>query len=268
MEKIDLTFFQNLGFQLHSLTELSPYGENRVDILIAGLTIMSTIDNLIVSFPTLNVCLGKKDELFKAINEGRRWFKQASNEDKEKKDSSIDWKFREIINRAKEFEVVLTAELQTLAVYHVTQKGIYSTSDLIVKAENTLPQSILLKVNQQVIEEIRQSGRCLALDCGTACAFHIMRAIEMVMHEYYVAVCKPNPKPRKRLNNWGAYIDKFRNSPKPEVTEIAVLLQQIKDKHRNLIMHPDITLSMDEAFTTFEIAQGVIIAMAAKLPKL
>ena len=84
------------------------------------------------------------------------------------------------------------------------------------------------------------------------------------MHEYHTSVCKP--KPAKRLENWGAYIAELKKPQKPEVEEVVAMLQQIKDRHRNLIMHPEIVLSLDEAFTLFEIAQGAIIAMADKLP--
>ena len=84
------------------------------------------------------------------------------------------------------------------------------------------------------------------------------------MHEYYIAVCKP--KSSERLESWGAYLAELKKSPKLEVKEVLAILQQMKDQHRNLIMHPEMVLTPDEAFTLFEIAQGAIIAMADKLP--
>ena len=93
-----------------------------------------------------------------------------------------------------------------------------------------------------------------------------MRATELVLYKYYLQVCKPQKK--KRLDNWGQYISKLSQSQDTGVKEVVALLQQIKDQHRNLIMHPEVILKPDEAFMLFEIAQSVIIAMANALPKL
>jgi hypothetical protein len=126
-----------------------------------------------------------------------------------------------------------------------------------------LPDSIRLKIGQNVIDELRQSGRCLAFDVPTASGFHILRATEIVLHEYYMNVCKP--KDPKRLENWGAYIAELKKSGDPNVKETIAILQQIKDNDRNLIMHPERILSSDDAFTLFEIAKGAIMAMSVKL---
>jgi hypothetical protein len=266
MEKIDLPLFYKLGAMLRPLTEKEVKNSTRVDNWLAALPVEASVGYLLKLFPTLTVCRSTGEELIRAIEEAGNWMRETPAKEWEKQDYSVDLKFQQIVNKAKEFETVLSAELQTLASYHVTQKGIYSTTDLIERAENTLPASVLPKISQRVKEEIRQSGRCLAFDSGTACAFHIMRAVEAVMHEYYIAMCKPTPRPSKRLENWGAYIAELQKSPKSEVKEVVAMLQQIKDRHRNLIMHPEVVLTPDEAFTLFEIAQGAIIAMADKLP--
>jgi len=190
----------------------------------------------------------------------------ANEKDRFVDNAEINAKFTATGEIARTFETILTEEVQTLTTYHATQKGIYLTTDLIDRAENIFPPSILSKINKAVVDEVRSSGRCLAFDNGTASAFHMMRAVETVMHLYYIHVCKPKPIPRKRLSDWGKYIIQFQNSTNPNAKEIIALIQQLKDRHRNLIMHPDIVLSPEEAFTLFEISQGVIIAMSSDLP--
>lgn len=266
MEKMKLQLFYDLGSRLNPITKFKYESDKKFEVLIESIIVRGILIDLLRLYPSLNVCRDAVIRLNKSIDEAYEWYKSADQDKRDEKDYSADSKFKKIIENAKEFEIVLSAELQTLAAYHVTQKGIYSTPDLIDQAELILPESVLPKVSEVVKEEIRQSGKCLAFDSGTACAFHILRAVEMVMHEYYIKVCKPNPIPKKRLANWGKYIEKFQNSSKPDIKEVAVLIQQIKDQHRNLIMHPDITLSVDESFALFVIAQGVIITMAAKLP--
>ena len=174
------------------------------------------------------------------------------------------------MDKAKKLEGVALAELQILDVYHASQKGIYSTSDLIERADHTLPDSIRAKIPAEAVEELRQSGRCLAFDSFTASGFHMMRAAEAVLYEYDVSICKP--KTKKKLDNWGAYIlalrkwqDEKSGNKSPDVEKVIAVLQQIEDQDRNLIMHPELVLSGDDAFTLFEVGQGAIIAMAARL---
>ena len=260
MEKINLQFIYELGLKLNPLAKMTYDQSRRTEIWIGAADVLSSVNLLFKKFPTLPACRTKASEFENAKDEGRNWLLEREPADWKKADHEADNTFEKILKIAKEFEIVLSAELQTLATYHITQKGIYSTSDLIERAEGILPQQVLGKIGQMAVGEVRESGKCLALDCATASAFHMMRAAEEVMYRYYVSVCEP--KPAKKLENWGAYISELSESKQPEVKEVVAMLQQIKDRHRNLIMHPEVVLTIDEAFTLFEIAQGAIIAMA------
>lgn len=260
MEKINLPFIYELGLKLNPLAKMTYDVSKRVEIWIGAADVLSSMDLLFKKFPTLPACRTKCSEFESVKDEAADWLRARPPSEWKKEDTAADEIFEKIIKIAKESEIVLSAELHTLATYHITQKGIYSTTDLIEHAEGILPQHVLVIIDQMAIREVRESGKCLALDCATASAFHMMRATEEVMYEYYVSVCKP--KPARKLENWGAYIAELSKLNQPEVKEVVAMLQQIKDRHRNLIMHPEIVLTIDEAFTLFEIAQGAIIAMA------
>jgi len=268
MEKIDLSFFCKLGSELTSLTHFTSDGCDTMSIFFASISVRADIDRLFRSFPALTVSRKARDDLFLSIKDVWPWFTSTLSKDQDSEAGHIDAEldFDLLITRVKEFETVLNAELQTLAAYHVTQKGIYSTPDLIDRAECIFPSSALKKLSPEIIYEVRESGRCLAFDNATASAFHIIRATELMMHAYYICVSEPKGNPDKRLPSWGAYITEFAKSQSPDVKEVAAMLQQIKDRHRNLIMHPEVVLSSDEAFTLFVIAQGAITAMSDKLP--
>ena len=169
-----------------------------------------------------------------------------------------------IVRKALEFQTVLNAELQSLAAYVVTATGIYAVPDLVDNAENVIPAGLRNKLSTVALEEINQSGRCLAFGIGTASGFHILRATEAVMHQYYVRACNQGTE-CKPLDNWGAYIAQFRQATDPDTKRIGEMLQQVKDHDRNLIMHPEISLNEEEAHTLFEVAKGAIMAMAEKL---
>ena len=259
MERIDLPFFYSLGNKLHALCEVTETS-NRIGVLLPAIGARDEVEQLLRSFPSLTVCRQAGMALIQAIKE---WIDSWPEDVRADMDMQEQWKVNAIVNKAKEFETVLSAELQTLAAYHVTQKGIYSTPDLIGRADSTLPGSVRSRLSREVIDELRESGRCLVFDNPTASGFHMMRATEAVMHLYYVAVCKP--KSKEKLDNWGAYIAELKKCSDPDVPKVVAILQQIKDQDRNLIMHPEVVLSSDDAFTLFEVGKSAIIAMAGKL---
>ncbi len=265
MEKVSLPFFYQLGAQLNPLTKFTPTSDNRVDIFLASFPTHTYVHGLMTSptFSTLTVCRAPGLQLIDAILAVQQWMRDTPADKWTDKNASADAKFKDVIDKAKQFETVLSAELQTVESYHVSQKGIYSTAGLMENAENMLPPSLRSRIGKDVIQELRQSGRCLAFDVPTASGFHILRATELVLHEYYINVCKPQTP--DHLENWGAYIAELKKSKGPSVKETVALLQQIKDNERNLIMHPERVLSPDDAFTLFEIAKGAIMAMAGIL---
>ena len=180
-----------------------------------------------------------------------------------KSNSISNKRFAEIIQIAKEFQIILLEDMHTIMAYEASQKGAYNTPDLIENTELILPESARTKLNKNTISEISESGKCLVFDVPTASGFHILRAVEMVMHEYYLVICKP--KDSNKLDNWGAYLSAMKSITKPIVEETIAILQQIKDNDRNLIMHPERILSLDDAFTLFEISKTAIIVMASQL---
>lgn len=275
MEKINLPFFYQLGSQLNPLSKMKATSQNRIDIYIAGMTVRASVVALLTWGGGLRVCYSGARALVDAIDDAQKWVAaQKTPGDWTKVDASVDWKFQQLIEKAKNFETVLSEELLTLSAYLATKKGIYSTSDLIDRAERVFPPSVLEKLSEAVTQEVAHGGRCLAFDIPTAAGFHMLRATEAVLHEYYVAVCKP--KSKSKLENWGAYISVLykltektttKADVKGHVKRVLALLQQVKDQDRNVIMHPEVVLTANEAFVLFEITKGAIMAMSDKLPE-
>jgi hypothetical protein len=264
VETVSLPFFYVLGSKLNRLAEMDTEENDRYKIFLTAYQARRQVEALFVLFPYLTVCRAAGDELVLAVD---KWEKSWVPKLEEKPISVVERiQIRDMATKAKACETVLTAELQTLDTYHPSQKGIYSTRDIIAQAEYSLPGSLRPRLGPGIVEEIRQGGRCLAFDNATACGFHMMRATEAVLHEYYLNVCNLTPQPTSHLKSWGAYLTELRKCSDPHAQEVVALLQQIKDQHRNLIMHPEAVLSDDEAFTLFEVAKAAIIAMASKLP--
>lgn len=267
MDRVNLTFFYLLGFHLRTLIGCDIIPDDRWKIITTSWQVQSYLTGLLNSIGALHVCRIPGNKLLNSINEVQKWWQDKGLEQVEHDDPSIDTIFEQVLEDAETFDTVLTSELDTLAAYWATQKGIYSTPALISATENIFPPPVLNKLNKKIIDEIRECGRCLAFDNSTASAFHVIRATEIVLHEYYLSVFKLDTKTTKRLESWGAYIKELKKSTSPAVREVVSILQQIKDRHRNLIMHPEVVLNPNEAFILFEIAKTAIITMADRLPE-
>ena len=163
------------------------------------------------------------------------------------------------------FETVLSAELRSLDTYFISQKGTYSTPDLIEHAENTFPESIRKDLPSQTIRDIKEAGRCLALDTPTAAGFHIIRAIEAVMAKYYHLVT--GKKMPTRMRNWGIYLQKLKKSDKADI-KITAFLDHIRETYRNPITHPEEMLTSDEVEVLFGVAASTIRQMTLAIQAL
>ena len=167
MDKINLPFFYNLGSHLNPLTTARPTAETRLVTFFQAMQVKSDVEYLLASFESLNVCRVSAQELTKAIGAVEAWSRGVPPADWGEQNIQVDMMFTQVVLSAATFQTVLSAELQTLATYQATQKGIYSTTDLIEHAERTLPDSAQAKIEPEVIQEIQQSGRCLAFDNAT-----------------------------------------------------------------------------------------------------
>jgi len=167
-----------------------------------------------------------------------------------------------IANSLREFQIVLQTELGKMDTYFISQKGIYSTSDLIERADNVVLADIVNKLPESIRFDLRQAGRCLAFDLATAAGFHIMRALEGFLRDFYCpAFLGKKPKAR----GWNGYIRCLEGTEADP--KILAILDQIRSLHRNPTIHPQEVLTINEAMTLFGIAQSAIVAMVEDASK-
>jgi hypothetical protein len=169
----------------------------------------------------------------------------------------------EIRTSAREFETVFSAEIQTFATYFASQKGIYSTSDLIERTGKVFPESLRSRLPKECIADISQAGKCIAFEVPTAAAFHIIRATESVIRLYYAYVVKKPLKPQ--LRNWGAYIKNLNEAgADPKITGF---LDHIRELHRNPVLHPEEMLTSEDALVLMGAATSAIVQMMLAIPE-
>jgi len=187
-------------------------------------------------------------------------YKDFSSIDSEKTLGWLHW-YR-INNGIKDFETVFSAELQNLDTYFVIQKLAYVTHDLIENGEKVLPQNVINRLPEEAIVDIRQAGRCIAFELPTGAGYHIMRATEKVLRIYYEQVIGESPAQKV----WAGCITALKQSGKAN-DKILSIFDQIRDLHRNPLMHPEVFLGINEALTLFDIAKSAITVMVDEIIK-
>jgi len=165
-------------------------------------------------------------------------------------------------NAVRKFEILLEKDLHDLPLFCVQEQGNFSTERLIKGASAGHPQATRAKLAISQMNEIDEAGRCLAFARSTASGFHILRAMELLVRDYIARVGLPAPAANKY--NWGEYIQILRTGGRPK--EITDLLQMVKDNYRNPIMHPEDSLTAEEALSLFGICQSAIEVICRDMP--
>ena len=167
-----------------------------------------------------------------------------------------------IIHGKEKFEKSFEREHRNLSVFTVTPKGLYDVRLLIEKAERKFGDQTRSVFTEQVIYDLQQSGRCLAFEVPTAMAFHVMRATESLIKNYYeVLAGKPWPHVQR---DWGKYIAELEQFPDVDLV-ITGRLKEIKNLNRNPLIHPEDVVSLEEAPIIFDLCNGVIYYMAEEV---
>lgn len=163
------------------------------------------------------------------------------------------------------FENILHKEIADLPLFLVVEKGNFSTEKLIIGASVGYPKKVrdFLAIVPACELEIDEAGRCLAFERATACGFHILRSVEIIIRHYVLKATGSLPPLNRQ--NWGEYISVLRNAGAAK--EITDLLQNIKDNYRNPLMHPVDVLEIDDAISLVAICQSTTEALIRDMEK-
>lgn len=117
---------------------------------------------------------------------------------------------------------------------------------------------------QTAEKDLSEAALCYAFERNTACVFHLMRALEIVLKAFAERLgARFEPK------NWGkilSYIeDKIGNSRNSEDAEILVQLGNIKNAWRNPTMHVERDYNADQAFDILRTTRNFMVHIAKRL---
>jgi hypothetical protein len=111
------------------------------------------------------------------------------------------------------------------------------------------------------MSEFDSAGKCLAFDLATACGFHSLRAVELMILRYLRAFDAKTDN----LKTWFDYVKAVEEAEcegrKPS-RKVAQMLDRMRDLDRNPLMHPRDTLDVTQADMLFSLAAITVVEMA------
>ena len=162
------------------------------------------------------------------------------------------------------FEPIMIAEMQASSIFYVPPRGAFDNAHLIDSGERLFPESLLAKA-PETSDDIKQGARCIAFDLPTAAGFHFHRANEAVLRRYYQSVSGTHPYPE--VATMGTLTGEMKKHHFGDKHVIAAL-DNIKEFHRNPLMHPEHTLAnVDEAISLYCAIRAAMGYMLESLPE-
>ncbi|QUT05860.1 hypothetical protein KFK14_23495 [Sphingobium phenoxybenzoativorans] len=264
MRRINLYDLVELGKALQSIAELRDETEP-VRASINGDLVRESLEKIengdLVEFGLLDENIKKVKISLDEID--ARWRGKDKNGERF---TELGWSIKYHAQEAiKSFEHVLAAECRMASTYFVSKVGIYSTNDLVSNASARFPKDMHTTIGEEALGQFQEAAQCLCFQLNTACGFHMMRAVEYVLLKYMKLICG---RRFSSLNtNWGSYIAELKkiyrgnSRKKPQIGTID-LIRQIKNNHRNPVIHAEFILTAQEAQDIFQLGSVVISHLA------
>lgn len=173
-----------------------------------------------------------------------------------------DMESSEIQGIMKNLENLVFSEAQTKRVYILSESR-FNLESLLSAPAKMFEDGTFVRLPAIAQMDIQSAFRCVAFDQPTASAFHILRATEAILREYYIHKVKRN---REKIPMWGNMLDGL-NKQKKRDEKLLNRLKHIKDAVRNPTAHPEMVFTLNECQDLIGICIDVINLMSKGLPE-
>lgn len=170
--------------------------------------------------------------------------------------SEIDLTKEILRNAINDFQTLIEAEIPQLNIFYVTPHRCYDMTMLINEGENLLSLNTLNMLGgckQEVVNDIREATKALAFGSYTAVGFHLYRAIEAIVKEYFIPLGLNVTEIMENNPNLGTYLKILKGIhgkfivTTPVDVKVTSFLEHIVKEYRNPIMHPQETWDVHKA---------------------
>lgn len=179
LQRIDGAYLYEVGAALRKVADLEDRDYTAFDLYIALTPVRTAVQEFLYS----SIFSGSLKTVLKsggAFIQDVSSFILTPGADTDWSVTYPQWRIANLKAAFRNFEAILTAELQTFALYHVAAKGGLDTGCLTDRGQDLFPLSLADKVPEAVADVI-VGARCLAFGLWTAMAFHYHRANEAVL---------------------------------------------------------------------------------------
>lgn len=162
------------------------------------------------------------------------------------------------------FENVFEAEFRNGNMFLATAKAAYDLRSLIFAGESLFPQPSFSQFFPEAVRDVQEGAKCLAFELYTASGFHFHRANESVVLNYLAVISKGEARPKRNLARYIQDLEKYGADK-----TICSCLRDLKDMHRNPLMHPEQSIeNMDDAIALLNAIHTSITGMTREIRKL
>lgn len=167
----------------------------------------------------------------------------------------------------EKFETSLAAELGRKAVYAVPKRGLFDTYELTEHADKQFSEDMLRQMGDGMRDDLRAAGRCLAFGLGTACCFHLVRAVEAMLSRYIESFGGGASSNSEVL--WKDGLKRLHAAAKEKSTgpdgRVLGLLNDIETRIRPILQNADTPISIGDATIFFGMTGSLITLMQETL---
>jgi hypothetical protein len=159
----------------------------------------------------------------------------------------------------EQIDPVLRAESLITSAFILTEKRM-DLNKLMNDVPALFSQGTFNKLPDIAQYDFKEAGKCIALERPTAAAFHILRATESVLKQFYINTVKPNCTDNLM---WGPMTDTLRKRQSSLSEELLHHLDHIRESFRNPTQHPEKIYTLDEAQDLFSLCEDVVNRMVS-----
>ncbi len=167
----------------------------------------------------------------------------------------------ELREAVKAIRSTFSAETKGIYSYVVTEKRL-DVEKLIHDTKALFAPGVFDQLSDIAQSDFKEAGRCIAFECPTAAAFHLLRGIEGILRQYYIVFIGPTSADI----TWGHITTTLRKKRDKRIDHHTLRhLDHIRSAFRNPTQHPEKTYDIQEIQDLFPLVVDVTNRMISEM---
>jgi hypothetical protein len=243
--------------------DLSPYLYIHTGLIIRLLRHSTgfTVDDIVCESDRLSQNI--KNAGFSVSSEGLFRLKQFTEDLKKEQNQQrliSAAEIKTLSNLMNVIEPMVFAEAQTKKIYVLTE-GRFNMESLVNKPWLMFANDIFYRLPQLSSYDIAEGFKCIVFSRATAAAFHLLRATEGTLREYYLQQVK---RDRVKQLLWANMVQDLSRKKKKNQS-LLNRLDYIRNTYRNPTAHPDARYDIEQVQDLVGLCIDVINGMGSEL---